>query len=127
MDLNTQLYFAKLYKLVEFLLKQTSNHTHVKKRFSECAVSLVMRQSQLWTMVMDLALTRGLHPSSLGIEVEANGLLWSGKDVRTKLRLADNLFDLAEYKPKLQIAHPGTSQVFLRVLGLYVNFTFRIY
>ena len=122
-----ELYFANLYLLVEFLLKQLSNHTHVKKRFSEYANSLLMSQSQLWTMVMDLALTRGLHPSSLGIEAESNGLLYSGSSVRINLRVADNLFNLAEYKAELQRDHPGISQILFTMDRRDVNRTYRVY
>lgn len=79
------------------MLQHIADKFLVKKRFAYYANHLSLSEDSLWKMVMDLTISRDLHTTSLGVEPETSGRLYTGKGVKITAFMAKNLFELANY------------------------------
>ena len=57
---------------------------------------LSLTQAQLKKSIQDIALTIGLHPTSLGVESECDGRIYIPESVKISARIAENLYNVAQ-------------------------------
>ena len=81
-----------------YLLRQVGTKEMVKSRQAFYSNRRLLTGFQLKLMVDSIALTARLHPWSLGMEPQADGQIWVGRDIKIQCKIVDNLFEMADIR-----------------------------
>ena len=84
--------------VIKYLVQHIGTREEVKFRQAYYANVLSLTQAQLKKNIQDIALTIGLHPTSLGVESECDGRIYIPESVRITTRIAENLYKVAQAK-----------------------------
>jgi DNA topoisomerase VI subunit A len=101
--------------MISYLTQTIGNRQSVQFRQVYYTAVEHLSRNQTKNLVEEIALNCNLHPTSLGIEAEADGLLWHGEHLQLKLCRIDNVFITAkqkaesQFRKKFKIYRPGIS------------------